>query len=502
MFATTLLALAIASTGQQKIDPGMLVGTWEVVDSRGASKLATVVFGGDGKFRSVPKDRNSSEFPGTYKVEGSTITIEPHSIPIVIKELGEDRLVLDGLGADGGILELKRQRTGTGRAAMRSGGFRLGAAPVVGGRWAVVKLARGDFTVEMPGPPNGRESGGGGGFHETSVSHQGRDMEVVATEIQGPMEFPADQMNKYLEVLRNRAVERYGKDSKVVSEKPVEVGGMTGREFVVSIDRMGAGPMNVSGRVFARGKMSYILLAMPMAKGQALGPDAQKFLDSFGPAGAIGKTTKPSARMAGRNAEASAATSWGEEVDPDADVEVQRSDDSLTMEVPAKAHLLAHERDTMNAPRVLAPVAGDFVVTVQVSAKFRPVRPSTLKGFSSRQAAGLVIWKDEKNYLVFQRRAELEDDQVVHQVVLQELLGGNKGVSRRQPASEGPTFLRLERKGDQIAASFSDDGKAWKPLKPLDAAWLDKEVKVGVIAANTSPTPHAVKFEGYSLNAK
>lgn len=510
MLISTLLTLAIASAGQQKIDPATLVGTWV---AGGDSKLRTLTFGGDGKFHSVPKDKNSSEFLGTYTVSSDTITIEPHGVTATIKELGGDKLMLDTFG------EFKRQRAGGMGRGPAIGGFRIGAPPAPSGKWAVVKSDKGDFTVEMPGPPNGRQSGGGGGFEENSISFQNRSMELIATAIEGPMEVPEGQMAKYLEVLRNRAVERYGKDLKVVSEKPARVGDLDGQEFVVALDRMGVGPMNISGRAFAKGKLSYVLLAIPAARGQDLGPDAQKFLASFTPAGAAGKAAKPAAKSAAKGApkgvvpsakaappakkaEASAPNPWGTQVDPDSDVKVRKSDASLTMEIPAKAHLLAPERGVMNAPRVLAPVVGDFAVSVHLSGGFNPVAKSTVKGLSSRQAGGLIVWKDAKNYLVFQHRASLDDGNVVHQAVLEELVGGDKGVTNRQPASDGATFFRLEREGRKLTASFSEDGKEWKALKPVDAAWLDGEVKVGIVAVNTSPTALLARFDNYSLTEK
>jgi hypothetical protein len=43
--------------------------------------------------------------------------------------------------------------------------------------------------------------------------------------------------------------------------------------------------------------------------------------------------------------------------------------------------------------------------------------------------------------------------------VLEELVAGNKGVTRRQVIPEGATSLRLERKQGRISAAFSEDGK-------------------------------------------
>jgi regulation of enolase protein 1 (concanavalin A-like superfamily) len=172
------------------------------------------------------------------------------------------------------------------------------------------------------------------------------------------------------------------------------------------------------------------------------------------------------------------------------------------MEIPGTAHLLAPERNKMNAPRVVAPAEGDFVVTVEVAGKFQPRRESTVKGLSVRQAGGLIVWKDAKNYLVLQRRAVVDDGKVANQVVVEELVAGAKGATHRQPATEGAVYLRIDRKRGRISAAWSADGKDWKDFKPVDAPWAAGEIQVGVVGVNTSTAPHSITFEGYSLKEK
>ena len=193
---------------------------------------------------------------------------------------------------------------------------------------------------------------------------------------------------------------------------------------------------------------------------------------------------------------------WGREVDPDGDVPLTQSGQVLTMRIPGSAHLLAPERGKMNAPRVVASTRGDFDVTVRVDGAFRPARESTVKGLGVRQAAGLILWKDAENYLVFQHRAAFDDGQVTHQAVLEELAAGGKGVTHRQPAQEGPVYLRLERQRGRISASFSADGRQWKDLKPVATTWADGEIEVGVIGVNTSTSVHEVTFDNYALKPK
>ena len=80
---------------------------------------------------------------------------------------------------------------------------------------------------------------------------------------------------------------------------------------------------------------------------------------------------------------------WGQAIDPDKDCKFQAEKGGLTIVVPGKDHDLGIERGVMNAPRVLRPVEGDFIVQVKVSGKFEPGDPDTdqraaFKGLSVR----------------------------------------------------------------------------------------------------------------------
>jgi regulation of enolase protein 1 (concanavalin A-like superfamily) len=289
-------------------------------------------------------------------------------------------------------------------------------------------------------------------------------------------------------------------------------GGLEGMEYELTIDRPSVGTVKGRARAFANGKGAYFLAAFSGAKDKDLPPDADRFLKSFvlGSLSAPPEVAKaePRPRAAARKAGVSKAELnplevWGVEVDPDSDVEIKATGRSLTMELPGTPHVLAPERNKMNAPRVVAPIRGDLAVVVRVDGAFRPSTESTVKGLSSRQAGGLILWKDSKNYLVFQHRTSVDDDgKMTNQAVLEELVAGAKGVTHRPAAPEGAIFLRLERKRGRITAAFSADGKDWKELKPVDTTWAEGEVQVGVIAVNTSTGSHKVTFEGYSLKAK
>ena len=68
---------------------------------------------------------------------------------------------------------------------------------------------------------------------------------------------------------------------------------------------------------------------------------------------------------------------WGEAIDPDGDCSIHLADGRLTIKVPApmrrKGHGLEAERNTLNAPRVLRDIEGDFIADLKVDGTFKPV---------------------------------------------------------------------------------------------------------------------------------
>jgi regulation of enolase protein 1 (concanavalin A-like superfamily) len=289
------------------------------------------------------------------------------------------------------------------------------------------------------------------------------------------------------------SLEIKGRGGEIAVQAGPPAGPATAGESFVPVLRLILGPTKTSLLM----GLARIGLSRPM--GQPL-PGA---VARTNPPAAAPSIPKPEAPKSVRPASKSNALKvWGEEIDPDGDVEVVRKPTTLTITIPGKAHVLAPERNKMNAPRVVRPVEGDFTASVLVDGEFRPARGSTVKGLTSRVAGGLILWKDAENYLVFQHRATAGDDDGKNGAVLEEIAANRKGATLRQPVEDGPIFLRLERKKGRIYASFSADGKVWKELKPVDAAWASGTIQVGVVAISTSPGPHTVKFDNLTIEEK
>jgi hypothetical protein len=69
---------------------------------------------------------------------------------------------------------------------------------------------------------------------------------------------------------------------------------------------------------------------------------------------------------------------WGDIIDPDKDCTIGVEGEKVTVRVPGTAHDFAGELGRWNAPRVLSPAHGDFIIEVKVIGKFKPVDESTI----------------------------------------------------------------------------------------------------------------------------
>jgi hypothetical protein len=103
--------------------------------------------------------------------------------------------------------------------------------------------------------------------------------------------------------------------------------------------------------------------------------------------------------------------------------------------------------NNLSAPRLVRPAAGDFAVQVACRVAM-PDRPAI---------GGLLLWQDKANYLRL-TWSELGADQVALAGALD---NRNLVIGRGMLANAGRVVLRLERRGDQVRALCSADGRQW-----------------------------------------
>jgi Protein of unknown function (DUF1349) len=199
---------------------------------------------------------------------------------------------------------------------------------------------------------------------------------------------------------------------------------------------------------------------------------------------------------------------WGQVIDPDEDCTIKVNNDKLLITVPGDCHII-HPGIAANAPRVLRDVDGDFMIQVRVSGKFKPSDQATMLGGFPFNGAGLLVWENKKNYLRLERnawRVPARNLSVCHPPLLEYFKNGE--YQNTDPPIELDSFfkgdssyLRLERLGDKIIASFSHDGEEWSVVREIDTSF-SKKVKVGLAASNTSDKPFKVEFDKLRFTTK
>jgi regulation of enolase protein 1 (concanavalin A-like superfamily) len=192
---------------------------------------------------------------------------------------------------------------------------------------------------------------------------------------------------------------------------------------------------------------------------------------------------------------------WGKAVDPDGDCTIEAGPDGLAITVPGKDHDLGAERGKMNAPRVLRPVDGDFIVQVRVTGKFEPGDPDSDQR-AAFNGAGLLVMKDDKTYVRLERATYHRGGEPTVYTVFEVRKDGQ--LDRFAQPDDYPldpvkeTYLRLERRGDTVIGALTQDRDKWHYLAPREVD-LGKQVQVGVAAVNTSKKEFAPRFDGLKL---
>jgi regulation of enolase protein 1 (concanavalin A-like superfamily) len=102
-----------------------------------------------------------------------------------------------------------------------------------------------------------------------------------------------------------------------------------------------------------------------------------------------------------------------------------------------------------NAPRLMREVQGDFTVETKIDGP-------------ERWCGGLLLWKDQNNFIRFERGIHFKNELSFESANNGEFLS----VARDYAAGD-PTWLRLQRRGSMVTASYSVNGVDWLPLKRL-----------------------------------
>jgi hypothetical protein len=380
--------------------------------------------------------------------------------------------------------------------------------------WETVVSEDGQYSVEMPAAPNFRAT-----RSRSSAEGQVR-MNIRGCRAAGgnyfvqKSEFASKLItgteDNQLDNERDEFARQYG--GTPTGEKKVTLGGaIPGREFTIRGKPKGElGIITVRVREYVIGKKIYAVLVTSMAN-RELPDDTDRFLGSLKLLSGIAvkptpapKPARPRATAASSSTSASGGAGleeWGTPVDPDGDCKIHPERNTLVIDLPNKRHDLTPFSRLFNVPRVVRPMEGDFEMQVKVEGEFKPVGPPERPVDEASNAAGLLVLGEGEQHVILDRMAFIRKGTFITAVELaQRGEGGNRG--RRNPQlGHGTTYLRLARKGNQILASVSSDGKEWTALDPLESHLPDR-VKVGVVAINTSKEPFSVTFSEFKVQGK
>src|SRR5262249_18576979 len=145
----------------------------------------------------------------------------------------------------------------------------------------------------------------------------------------------------------------------------------------------------------------------------------------------------------------------------------------------------------LNAPRILQPVQGDFVLQVKVKAFALPEANTSSSGQFSFISSGLLIWNDGKNFIRLERAAD--GNSPAPFVWLERFHDGKAVTQQGKPVSDKDINLRVKRSGNKLTFSVGEDGN-WDDVHTEEVA-LPQKLQVGVLAINTTTKAFSAEFE-------
>ncbi|MBC8228735.1 DUF1349 domain-containing protein [bacterium] len=160
------------------------------------------------------------------------------------------------------------------------------------------------------------------------------------------------------------------------------------------------------------------------------------------------------------------------------------SPSGLQITVPANHDLW--ESYNLNAPRLLQTISGDFAIETKIS-----------DGEGGRKSGGLLVWKDEDNYIRFEMPSSSPWE---GEVRFEANLKGNYVSPRSHGgwADAKILTLRLERQEHRFSAYCSINGENW-----LICGWvelpMDKPIQVGIHGLCPKYPATSTRFEYFKI---
>ena len=145
-----------------------------------------------------------------------------------------------------------------------------------------------------------------------------------------------------------------------------------------------------------------------------------------------------------------------------------------------------HPHRWMNAPATAATVKGTFTEAAAVSSQ-------SGRATFSREA--------DQYFMRLERGCMIQQGKPVFFCYYQAFKEGKNVVRLSKTTKDASLYLRLERRGEDINASMSYDGKTWHTFKG-QAIKLPEQVQVGVSAVNNTSKPLTAVFEDFTITSR
>ena len=140
--------------------------------------------------------------------------------------------------------------------------------------------------------------------------------------------------------------------------------------------------------------------------------------------------------------------------------------------------------DNCNAPRLLQTISGDFAIETKIS-----------NGEGGKKSGGLLVWKDEDNYIRFDTPSSCYSENVMHFEA--NVKGNYISPGLGLPDAKRLT-LRLERQGHRFSAYCSMDDKNWFTCGWVDLL-MDDPIQVGIHALCAWSPATSTRFEYFKI---
>jgi regulation of enolase protein 1 (concanavalin A-like superfamily) len=145
-----------------------------------------------------------------------------------------------------------------------------------------------------------------------------------------------------------------------------------------------------------------------------------------------------------------------------------------------------------------------FIAQIKISGKVRHTGNPTSEQVLAYHGAGLLLWQDERTYIRLERASVVQEEAGAVHYANFEFRQNGKRVDVENTAiriSDQDAYLRLERRGDRVFGSVSNDGVRWMSFDPYVVNLL-AELRLGVAAINASTEPYKAEFDEFEVFLK